>query len=122
MAPAIAGIHGMPMAGGGPVAPRQQPEECARRSALRVCVLALAALPWLVRSAAATDYPLAASAMVLKDSGGRQRLRLVTAPGPLGLPSGLPSVTGASIEIRNPASRESAALSIPPGDGWSSDG
>ncbi len=73
------------------------------------------------RAATAADHPLEASALVLKDSGVRQRMRLTTLPSALALPTESPASTGATIEIRNSATGELATLPIPSGDGWTSD-
>src|SRR5690242_15488566 len=96
----------------------QQRAGCTRRAigstAMAVVLLAAAV-------ARGTDYPLEASVLAVKDSGARQRLRLLTAPSSLVLPGGLPSLAGADVEVANPRTGERGTLAIPGGDGWSAD-
>ena len=67
------------------------------------------------------DQPRDAIRVLLKARNGKEKLVWVSKTPALTLPAGDPAVSGATLEIRNPVTLETATLQLPAG-GWSANG
>ena len=67
------------------------------------------------------DQPRDAVRVLLKARNGKEKLVWVSKTPALTLPAGDPAVSGATLEIRNPVTLETATLQLPAG-GWSANG
>jgi hypothetical protein len=67
------------------------------------------------------DQPRDAVRVLLKARNGKEKLVWVSKTPALTLPAGDPAVSGATLEIRNPVTLETATLSLP-ASGWSANG